>query len=206
MRLGRGKRIRMKREDGTLRADPAVGLLTLGHGTATADELAGLIRNAEIESTVDVRAVPKSRRHPQFWREELERWLPQRSGSAYRWQPALGGFRKRNPESSNVALHHPAFRAYADYMETEEFGLALDELFARLVDARVAIMCSETVWWRCHRRLISDAAVLLHGVEVRHLMHDGTLRPHLLTPGVRVAADKLRYDVLFETETETDHA
>jgi len=193
----------MKREGGSIRADPAAGLLTLGHGTATADKLAWLIRNAGIERTVDVRSVPKSRRHPQFWREEMERWVPQLSGSAYVWQPALGGFRKRNPESSNVALRHPAFRAYADYMETEEFGLALGELLARPADEQVAIMCSETLWWRCHRRLISDAAVLLHGVEVRHLMHDGTLRPHLLTPGVRVTAGKLRYDLLFEPERQS---
>src|SRR5271165_3547467 len=138
------------------------GLLTLGHGTSTAGELARLIQGAGIDSIVDVRAVPKSRRHPQFRREELEQWLPQLSGSAYFWQPALGGFRKRNAASSNVALRNPSFRAYADYMETEEFGGALDGLLARLADARVAIMCSETVWWRCHRRLISDAADSLY--------------------------------------------
>ncbi len=179
-----------------MHADRAAGLLTLGHGTASADELARLILNAGIELTVDVRSVPKSRRHPQFWREELEQWIPQLSGSAYIWQPALGGFRKRNPESSNIALRHPAFRAYADYMETEEFAFALSELLARSADGQVAIMCSESVWWRCHRRLISDAAVLLHGIEVRHLMHDGALRPHLLTPGVRAAGGKLHYDLV----------
>jgi uncharacterized protein (DUF488 family) len=180
---------------------------TLGHGTATADELAGLIRKAEIKRVVDVRTIPKSQRHPQFWREEMERWVPQLSGSVYSWQPALGGFRKRNPESSNVALRHPAFRAYADYMESGEFALALDDLLAVATDARTAIMCSETVWWRCHRRLISDAAVLLHGVDIRHLMHDGKLRPHILTSGVRVtAASKLRYDVLFQTEAQPEAA
>ncbi|HEV2737600.1 MAG TPA: DUF488 domain-containing protein [Candidatus Elarobacter sp.] len=173
-------------------------LLTLGHGTATADEFAGLIRNAGIELVVDVRAVPKSRRHPQFWREEMERWIPQLTGRAYRWQRSLGGFRNVNRESSNVALRHPRFRAYADYMETSEFAAALAELLARAADARTAIMCSETVWWRCHRRLISDAAALLHGVEVEHLMHDGKLKPHVPTEGVRVTADMtLRYDVLF---------
>jgi uncharacterized protein (DUF488 family) len=192
----------MKREGGTIGADRAAGLLTLGHGTATAVELAALIRNAGIVRTVDVRAVPKSRRHPQFRREDLELWVPQLSGSAYLWQPALGGFRKRNPASPNVALRHPAFRAYADYMETEAFEVALNELLALAAADQVAVMCSETVWWRCHRRLISDAAVLLHGVEVRHLMHDGTLRAHLLTPGVRVLAGKLRYDLLFTPEME----
>jgi len=172
-------------------------LLTLGHGTATADELAWLIRKAAIKSIVDVRTVPKSRRHPQFWREEMERWVPENAGSAYIWEPTLGGFRKRNRNSDNVALRHPSFRAYADYMETDAFATALAALLAAAAMTRLAIMCSETVWWRCHRRLISDAAVLLHGVQVRHLMHDGKLRPHLLTAGVRVTeTGKLRYDVL----------
>ena len=174
-------------------------LLTLGHGTATADELAAIIRNAAIESIVDVRSIPKSRRHPQFGREEMMRWIPASAGSAYRWEPALGGFRKASPTSPNVALRHPSFRAYADYMETAEFSGALRSLLAPAT-SRIAIMCSETLWWRCHRRLIADAAVLLHKVEVWHLMHDGALRPHIPTAGVRVTqTGQLRYDVLFET-------
>lgn len=174
-------------------------LLTLGHGTAGADELARLIRAAGIEQVVDVRTVPKSRRHPHFWREEMERWVPALAGSAYLWQPALGGFRPVRRESSNVALRNPSFRAYADYMETDAFGSALDELLERAAGARTAIVCSESLWWRCHRRLISDAAELLHGVEVKHLMHDGTLRPHVRTEGVRATPEgTLRYDVLFD--------
>ena len=174
-------------------------LLTLGHGTASADEIAALIRGAGIESVVDVRTVPKSRRHPHFWREEMERWIPEQGGSAYRWEPALGGFRKVNRASPNVALRHPSFRAYADYMETVPFSAALQTLLGQVLTARTAIMCSETLWWRCHRRLISDAALLLHGVTVEHLMHDGVLRPHIPTEGVRVTEQAtLRYDVLFE--------
>jgi uncharacterized protein (DUF488 family) len=176
-------------------------LLTLGHGTATADELARLIREAAIESIVDVRTVPKSRRHPQFWREEMERWVPEKTGSSYFWGPALGGFRKVDRNSSNVALRNPSFRAYADYMETGAFRDALAELLARAATAHVAILCSETVWWRCHRRLISDAASLLHRVPVWHLMHDGKLRPHIPTAGVRVTEMReLRYDVFFEAD------
>ncbi len=176
-------------------------LFTFGHGTATAQELAELIRHAEIQAVVDVRSVPKSRSHPWVWRTEMERWVPDLAGSAYRWQPALGGFRPLNRASSNVALRNPRFRAYADYMETDSFVTALAELLAGAATARLAIMCSETVWWRCHRRLISDAAVLLHGVEVRHVMHDGKQRPHLLTGGVRIlSATTLRYDVLFEPD------
>lgn len=181
-------------------------LLTLGHGTASADELATLIRNADIELIVDVRTVPKSRRHEQFWREAMERWVPELSGSAYVWEPALGGFRKPNPASSNVALRHPSFRAYADYMETETFAAALDRLAARLAESRTAIMCSESLWWRCHRRLISDAAVLLRGIGVQHLMHDGKLKPHIPTAGGRITADgTLRYDVLFAEREQDGH-
>jgi uncharacterized protein (DUF488 family) len=179
----------------------ALELLTLGHGTATQDELARLIRDAGIASLVDVRIVPKSRRHPHVWREAMERWVPECTGSAYAWEPALGGFRKGDPASPNVALRHPSFRAYADYMETAAFASALDALLARAATARIAVLCSETVWWRCHRRLIADAAVLLRDADVRHLMHDGALRPHLATAGVRVtAAGTLRYDVLFEAD------
>lgn len=175
-------------------------LLTLGHGTATADELARLIREAAIEAVVDVRAVPKSRRHLQFWRDEMERWVPARARSVYHWEPALGGFRKANRDSPNIALRHLSFRAYADYMETEAFSRALAALLARVATSRVAILCSETLWWRCHRRLIADAAVLLHGVDVQHVMHDGTLRPHITTAGVRISEDGcLRYDLLSET-------
>ena len=177
------------------------GLLTLGHGTASEDELARLIRDAAIESIIDVRTVPKSRRHPQFWREEMARWVPEKAASTYLWEPMLGGFRKVNRNSHNVALRHPSFRSYADYMETDAFSNALAALLARAAAARVAILCSETVWWRCHRRLISDAAFLLHDIRVEHLMHDGKLRPHIPTAGVRVTeTQQLRYDVLFEVQ------
>lgn len=172
-------------------------LLTLGHGTASAGEIAALIRGAGIESVVDVRTVPKSRRHPHFWREEMERWIPEQSGSSYRWEPALGGFRKLKPESPNIALRHPSFRAYADYMETAPFSAALRVLLEQAGTARTAIVCSETLWWRCHRRLIADAALLLHNVTVKHLMHDGMLRPHIPTAGVRVTdRATLRYDAV----------
>ena len=171
-------------------------LLTLGHGTAGEEDLARLIRGAGIERIVDVRKIPKSRRHPHVWREAMERWVPERTASAYRWEPALGGFRSIDRTSHNVALRNPSFRSYADYMETDTFARALDDVVADARNAHVAIVCSETLWWRCHRRLIADAATLLRGVSVEHLMHDGTVRPHVPTAGVRTTADgTLRYDV-----------
>ena len=175
-------------------------LLTLGHGTSTAQELADLIRRAAIESIVDVRALPKSRRHPQFWREEMERWVPELSGSRYGWEPALGGFRKRHSESPNIALRNPSFRAYADYMQTAAFELALAGVLAQTARAQVAILCSETLWWRCHRRLVADAVLLVRGVDVAHLMHDGTTRAHVPTAGVRVTeAGTICYDAVEQT-------
>jgi uncharacterized protein (DUF488 family) len=161
------------------------------------------MREAALESLVDVRRIPRSRRHPHVWREELEQWVPELTGAAYRWEPALGGFRKPDPASSNVALRHPAFRAYADAMVLPPFVAAMGLLLADAREHRTAVMCSETLWWRCHRRLIADNAMLLHALEVQHLMHDGSLRPHIPTAGVRVTDERtLRYDVLFADDVE----
>jgi uncharacterized protein (DUF488 family) len=153
------------------------------------------LRGAGIRALVDVRTVPKSLRHPQFRMDAMERWIPSAAGASYRWEPALGGFRKPQSGSSNVALRHPAFRGYGDYMQTEQFQKALDTLLLGAAGEQTVILCSESLWWRCHRRLIADAASLLHGVEVLHLMHDAKLRPHVPTEGVRVTSDgQLRYD------------
>jgi uncharacterized protein (DUF488 family) len=92
-------------------------------------------------------------------------------------------------------LRHASFRAYADYMQTESFLRALDELVVSLEEVKTAIMCSESLWWRCHRRLIADAATLLRGVDVHHILHAGTIVPHRVTEGVRVLPEGiLQYD------------
>lgn len=170
-------------------------ICTFGHGTAGEVDLAALIRGAGVKAVVDVRSVPKSRAHPHVWAERMAQWVPDLSGASYEWRRELGGFRKTSPQSPNVALRHPAFRGYADYMQTEAFRVALFGLIAEAEDQPTAIMCSETLWWRCHRRLIADALVLLRGVEVEHLMHAGAPQPHRLTPGVRVLdATTLQYD------------
>ena len=170
-------------------------LLTLGHGTATAEELVALLAGAGVERLVDVRTAPGSRRHPHVRREVMAGWLAD-AGIAYRWEPELGGFRKPDPGSSvNHVLRHPAFRGYADYMRTGGFWAALDRLLAEAGTAPTAAMCSETLWWRCHRRLLADAAVLVRGVEVLHLDHRGRLEPHRPTEGVRHDGDLLAYDL-----------
>jgi uncharacterized protein (DUF488 family) len=172
----------------------ATRLLTVGHGTATAEELADLLTAAGVERLVDVRTAPGSRRHPQFRREAMERWLPD-AGVGYRWERELGGWRKPDPASVNHALRHPAFRGYADYMRTPPFWAALDRLLAEAAATPTAAMCSEALWWRCHRRLLADAAVLVRDAEVLHLDHRGALGPHRPTGGVRRDGDLLAYDV-----------
>ncbi|MBV9719439.1 MAG: DUF488 domain-containing protein [Candidatus Eremiobacteraeota bacterium] len=168
---------------------------TFGHGTAGEEQLASLVHDAGVRSVIDVRSVPKSRAHPHVWAERLAAWLPTLSGATYRWCPELGGFRKPRPDSPNQALRHAAFRGYADYMQTPAFAAALDALLKESAEASTAIMCSETLWWRCHRRLIADALVLLHGVEVWHIMHAGALAPHRPTPEARVIENgMLQYD------------
>jgi len=170
-----------------------VNLRTVGHGTLPEDDFAALVSDAGIGLVVDVRSFPASRRHPQFRREAMERWLPD-AGVAYRWEPRLGGRRRPRPDSPHGSLRVPAFRGYADHMETEEFRDAVDELLAEAGTRPAAVMCAESVWWRCHRRLLSDAAVLLRGAAVEHLFHDGRLDPHRPTPEARVDGHRLVYD------------
>ncbi|MGH9291582.1 MAG: DUF488 family protein [Acidimicrobiales bacterium] len=170
-------------------------LLTVGHGTLPAEKFAALLAGPQVQLLVDVRSVPASRRHPHFARAELGSWLPE-AGVAYRWEQALGGFRRARADSPNVALVHPSFRGYADWMDGEAFVAALSGVLGEAASARTTVMCSESLWWRCHRRLIADAAVLLHDAEVDHLFHDGRLSPHRLTSGVRVEGARLVYDIV----------
>jgi uncharacterized protein (DUF488 family) len=171
-----------------------VELLTVGHGTLPADELAALLTDHGVALLVDVRSYPGSRRHPHFGRAEMAAWLPE-AGVAYRWEGRLGGRRPVRADSVNVALRNAAFRGYADHMTTPEFRQALDEVLAEAATRPTAVMCSESLWWRCHRRLLSDAATLVGGAAVTHLMHDGRRVQHPLTDGVRRDGDHLVYDV-----------
>ena len=168
---------------------------TVGHGTLPAEEFAALLHAAGIDAVADVRTVPRSRHNPQFETTAMRLWLPE-SGIAYRHWKALGGWRKPSPDSPNVALRHPAFRGYADYMLTDEFARAVGELLPAMEQQMTAMMCSESVWWRCHRRLLADYLVLVRKWEIRDLMHDGRAEPHRVTPGARLAGSRVRYDDL----------
>ncbi len=162
-------------------------LLTVGHGTATREQLAGRLTGAGVELLVDVRRFPGSRRHPHLSQEAVQEWSP----VPYRWEERLGGRRRLPPDSPDTSLRNASFRGYAAWMRTPDFRDALADVLA---SPRPVVMCSESVWWRCHRRMIADAAALLHGVEVLHLMPDGRLTPHPPTDGVRVDVDCLVYD------------
>jgi uncharacterized protein (DUF488 family) len=169
-------------------------LRTVGHGTLPAGAFAALLDGAGVVRVVDVRSFPGSRHNPQFGREEMERWVPD-AGMDYVWMPELGGRRRPMAGSPHVALRNDAFRAYADHMQTPEFLAGVEELLTLADDEPSAVMCSETVWWRCHRRLLADHLVLVRGVDVMHLMHDGRLTPHAPTAGVRLADGGLVYDI-----------
>jgi uncharacterized protein (DUF488 family) len=171
-----------------------VELLTVGHGTLGEDAFAELLRGAGVELLVDVRSYPGSRRNPHFGRERMADWLPA-AGVDVRWEPRLGGRRRVRPDSPHVALRNDTFRGYADHMASPPFHAALDEVLAEAARRPTAVMCSEAVWWRCHRRLLADAAVLLRGATVTHLMHDGRRVPHELTDGARRAGDDVVYDL-----------
>ena len=185
-------------------------IFTVGHGTRTLGELLEVLKNAEIDLLVDVRRFPGSRRHPHFARESLAATLPE-AGVDYEWRgEAMGGRRNPVPETPNVVWRVKAFRGYADHMFTEEFQSALKELEERAASTRQAVMCSETLWWRCHRRLISDALVA-DGHQVTHLGM-GRVDSHKLNEAARRTDDGLLiYDVgvnavlnLDAVEAETD--
>lgn len=152
---------------------------TIGHGTRSVDELAALLRQADVTTLIDVRRYPLGRRQPHLSREALLKELPARGIGYEWWGEALGG--RRSPSPGGVARtgwRSPAFAGYAEYMATVEFRAALAALEERArAGEPVAIMCAETVWWRCHRRLIADALVR-DGLQVEHLLDRVPGRPH----------------------------
>jgi uncharacterized protein (DUF488 family) len=130
--------------------------------------------------------------------EQLQRWLPA-AGISYRWEPRLGGRRRVPPQEQELDLWWDveAFRGYAAHTRTPEFRAAVGDLLGDIAehpDGGAAVMCSESLWWRCHRRLIADVLVLLHHVPVEHLWHDGRRTEHVPAAGARIGPDGLRYD------------
>jgi uncharacterized protein (DUF488 family) len=162
-------------------------LLTVGHGTATQEELTELLRAAGVDELVDVRRYPGSRAHPHVSREALAKWLPS-ARIGYRWEERLGGRRRLPAESPDRWWRVDAFRAYAHHMRSAEFLDAVDDLLVAAATARTVVMCGESLWWRCHRRLIADFVTLARATPVHHLYHDGQLLDHPIAAGARRAA------------------
>ena len=167
---------------------------TIGHSTRSAEEFLGLLQAHGIRLLADVRLLPGSKRYPHFNQEEMEKWLPE-AGIGYRHFPELGGRRRPRPDSKNSAWRHTAFRGYADYMETETFQQALHALEDLARQQPLAFMCSEAVWWSCHRSLIADA-LKVKGWTVLHIMGEGKSKEHPYTAPARVVNGELRYDGL----------
>ncbi len=133
----------------------------------------------------------------------MEQWLPA-AGIGYTWIRELGGRRRSASSSRHVALRHNSFRGYADHMETTTFLTGVEELLSLAEDSSTAVMCSESVWWRCHRRLLADHLALVRKVEVVHLLHDGRVAPHAVTSGARLVDRTVVYDVGVTTPLALD--
>jgi uncharacterized protein (DUF488 family) len=165
---------------------------TIGHSTHELGEFIALLRAHDIDLLADVRTVPKSRRMPWFWGDQLAQSLPE-AGIAYQHFRDLGGFRRPRPDSPNGGWRVEAFQGYADNMESDSFRAALSELIGKAESGkRVAVMCAEALWTRCHRRLLSDALVV-RGFEVCHIDSRGRAKRHELTPFAVVNGEHVTY-------------
>ena len=167
-------------------------LYTIGHGTRSLDELVEVLTEAGVRVLVDVRTAPGSRRNPQFSSDSLSAACAA-AGIRYAWERDLGGFRRPRPDSPHVAIRNDAFRGYADHMRSEAFAEALERVMSLARNEPTAVMCAETVWWRCHRRMIADA-VMARGWRVRHLLGVGRSQDHTMHPNARLEGDSIVYD------------
>jgi uncharacterized protein (DUF488 family) len=169
---------------------------TVGHSTRSGEEFVRILLENRIEVLVDVRTFPGSRRYPQFNRDTLAEALKE-VGIEYQHKANLGGRRAPRPDSHNTAWRNAQFRGYADHMETEEFKNGVRELLELSTGARVAVMCAEAVWWRCHRSLIADY-LKAEGHEVVHIIDEKKTEEHPYTSAARVVNGRLSYKGLLE--------
>jgi len=164
---------------------------TVGHSTRSGEEFAQILLAHGIQVLVDVRSFPGSRRYPQFNRAALAESL-QQVGIEYRHEPRLGGRRTPRKDSHNTAWKNASFRAYADHMESEEFRKGVEDLLELASNARVAVMCAEALWWRCHRSLIADY-LKAKGMEVVHILDVNKTESHPFTSVARIVDGELSY-------------
>lgn len=185
---------------GEVAAEKAKVIWTVGHSTRSGELFGSLLEKFEIEMIVDVRAFPSSRRFPQFNRETLRESLGV-LGISYQHLVSLGGRRTPDPNSRNTAWRNASFRAYADYMETEEFRVGVNELLKLSTKQQVAVMCAEALWWRCHRSLIADY-LKSTGHRVVHIISEEKTEDHPFTQAARIVNGKLSYRGLLDGPPE----
>jgi uncharacterized protein (DUF488 family) len=164
---------------------------TIGHSTRTLEHFVEMLHSFSIKMLVDIRSFPGSRRVPQFNKENLIVSMPA-NDIKYMHLKSLGGRRPVHKDSKNIAWKHPAFRGYADYMETGEFKKGIEELESIALKQRTAYMCSEAVWWSCHRSMVSDY-LKLRGWEVYHIMETGKATEHTYTQPAKIINGQLSY-------------
>jgi uncharacterized protein (DUF488 family) len=179
-----------------------VTIWTIGHSTRSIEEFLGALKAHGIEAVADVRSLPGSRRYPHFDSEPLARTLGE-AGIEYHWIPALGGRRRARPDSPNTAWRSEAFRAYADYMATDQFQAGIGQLLALARNRQTVILCAEAVWWRCHRSLISDC-LKVRGITVIHVFDDKKVEEHPYTPAAHIIDGQLSYEEQKGTHNETE--
>jgi uncharacterized protein (DUF488 family) len=178
----------MESGSGQLTADT---VWTVGHSTRSLGSFLGLLCHHRIKAIADVRRFPGSMRYPWFGSEAMTESLPG-AGIDYMWQPQLGGRRRPIEGSPNGGWRNVAFQGYADHMGSAEFKQGLAQAIALASTRRTALMCAESLWWRCHRRLISD--VLVHrGWKVLHILDEGSPAPHLANPAAQPQGRDLVY-------------
>ncbi len=166
-------------------------IYTIGHSTHTIEDFLKMLQSFGIQVLVDIRRLPGSRKYPQFDQDNLRQSLHE-SGIEYQYAENLGGRRKAKPDSKNIAWKNLSFRGYADYMETPEFKNAVIELQKTARQKATAYMCSEAVWWRCHRSMVSDI-LKVDGWNVQHIMSAGKSQPHPFTAPANVDNGRLSY-------------
>lgn len=166
-------------------------VFTVGHSTHPIDEFIELLRAHGVETLVDVRTIPKSRRNPQFWHDQLSASLED-AGLRYEYLAELGGLRKTHRDSVNKAWRNESFRGYADYMQTPEFAAGIDRLIDIASERVTTVMCAEAVPWRCHRSLIGDA-LLVRDIEVFDIMSPTSAKPHTLTSFAKTDGTSITY-------------
>jgi len=166
-------------------------IFTIGHSTRTIEEFLDLLFSFEIKILADIRRLPGSRKYPQFDQDALKKSLEE-NGIEYVYIEDLGGRRKVSPDSKNTAWRNKSFQGYADYMETKSFENGIKDLEKLALKKNTAMMCSEAVWWRCHRSIVSDY-LKAKGWEVLHIMALGKATEHPYTAPAKVIGDQVFY-------------